>query len=105
MQVRSVLLERQVDATQELRRSVGDWLRAQRERCGYSQTELAKALGLEYYTFISQIENGRGRIPSNRYAEWADALKMSRRDFAMRMMQHYDAFTYDLIFGEGGSGN
>lgn len=95
----SALVERQADTTQELRRAAGEWLRSQRERCGFSQTDLARALGLDYYTFISQIENGRGRIPSNRYADWADALSIGRRDFAVKMMHFYDPITYDLVFG------
>lgn len=90
--------ERSVDSTQDLRKKAGEWLRAQRDRCGYSQTGLAKKLGLEYYTFISQIENGRGRIPAVRYADWADALRLTRREFAIRMMQYYDPITFDLVF-------
>lgn len=88
------------DTTAELRRSAGEWLKSQREKCGFSQTDLARKLGLEYYTFISQIENGRGKIPPVRYAEWADALKVSRRDFAYRMMQFYDPITFGLLFGD-----
>ena len=98
--VQNVLSSRPVDSTHELRSEVGEWLRARREACGYSQSDLAKVLGLDYYTFISQIENGRGRIPANRYAEWADALKISRREFALQMMRYYDPITYGLIFGE-----
>jgi transcriptional regulator with XRE-family HTH domain len=93
------LLDRQSDAAQSLRRDVGIWLREERKRAGYSQTDLAKKLGLEYYTFISQIENGRGRIPSSRYADWADALNISRREFALRMVKYYDPHTYELIVG------
>lgn len=95
----SALFDQKQDGVQELRRAAGNWLRARRESVGYSQTDLARALNLDYYTFISQIENGRGRIPANRYADWADALQISRRDFALRMMQYYDPVTYELIFG------
>jgi len=96
--VNSALSNRPLDSVHELRLAAGEWLRARREQCGYSQSDLAKVLKLEYYTFISQIENGRGRIPPNRYAEWADALKISRREFALQMMRYYDPITYDLIF-------
>ena len=47
----------------ELRREAGLWLRELRERRGLSQRQLASHLGAEYYTFISQLETGRGRIP------------------------------------------
>ena len=95
----STILDRQSDAPSNLRRDVGLWLRDERKRAGYSQTDLAKKLGLDYYTFISQIENGRGRIPSSRYADWADALNISRREFALRMVKYYDPHTYELITG------
>ena len=52
---------------QELRRDGGRWLKELREKAGVSQRELAAAVGAEYYTFISQLETGRGRIPPDRY--------------------------------------
>lgn len=94
----NTLLKQQVESTQDLRRAAGIWLRTQRETQSLSQTELAKKLGLEYYTFISQIENGRGKIPPHRYEDWAIALGVPTRDFALRMMQYYDPITYGLIF-------
>jgi len=87
--------------TPDLRSAAGEWLRAQRERCGFSQSDLARAVKIDHYTFISQIENGRGRIPPNRYADWADALHMSRRDFAIQMMRFYDPITHEMLFGGG----
>ena len=46
-----------------LRREAGKWLKRLRESQGLSQRELARRVSIEYYTFISQIESGRGRIP------------------------------------------
>ena len=43
----------------QLRKEAGRWLQAQRKRAGLSQIQLAEKLGLKYYTFISQVENGR----------------------------------------------
>src|SRR5690606_39166076 len=45
------------DDVQRLRQEAGRWLRSLREKAGYSQRELARVVGLEYYTFISQIES------------------------------------------------
>src|SRR5690349_2049158 len=59
---------------QELRRAAGDWLRKLREHRGLSQRDLARLVGADYYTFISQLEMGRGRVPPDRYKIWADAL-------------------------------
>jgi transcriptional regulator with XRE-family HTH domain len=85
--------------TQKLRVEAGQWLRGLREKCGLSQRELAQKVGAEYYTFISQLENGRGRIPPDRYLDWANALRIEAREFARGLMYYYDPITYRIIFG------
>ena len=84
----------------EMRREAGQWLRAKREALGLSQRDLATKLDLDYYTFISQIESGRGRVPAERYVQWADALQTDPRTFAKTLMMWYDPITYRLIFNE-----
>ncbi len=64
---------------QELRREAGRWLKARREEAGLSQRDLAAKVGADYYTFISQLETGRGRIPPDRYEAWPMPLALSRR--------------------------
>jgi transcriptional regulator with XRE-family HTH domain len=85
--------------TQSLRRKAGRWLRLLRERRGLSQRDLAKKVGAEYYTFISQLEHGRGRIPPDRYLVWADALGVEPRELVLGLMPYYDPVTYNVIFG------
>jgi transcriptional regulator with XRE-family HTH domain len=85
--------------TQRLRSEAGLWLRDLREKCGVSQRELAQKVGAEYYTFISQLENGRGRIPPDRYLVWASALGVEPREFVRGLMYYYDPVTYQIIFG------
>jgi len=85
---------------QELRRAGGIWLRGLRERCGLSQRELARLVGAEYYTFISQLETGRGRVPPDRYRLWASALEVDPKLFVKRLLSYYDPITYDILFGE-----
>src|SRR5512132_899899 len=63
------------------RRDEGNWLRALRERRGLSQRELAKRVGIGYYTLIAQLEHGRGRIPSSQYLVWAQALGIEPDEF------------------------
>jgi transcriptional regulator with XRE-family HTH domain len=82
----------------ELRKAAGLWLRGKRETAGLSQRELAIKVGFEYYTFISQIESGRGRVPAERYEKYAKAFQMSARDFAMTMLRFNDPHTYRMIF-------
>lgn len=91
------------DARCKLRLQAGTWLRSRREACGISQRELAEKIGALYYTFISQIEAGRGRIPAERYAAWANALDIDSRVFAICMLKFYEPATYALIFTDGDS--
>ncbi len=86
---------------QQLRREGGKWLREQREKAGLSQRQLAELVGAEYYTFISQLETGRGRIPPDRYLTWAEALKVEPREFVREVMRFYDPVTYDILFSDG----
>ena len=51
----------------ELRGAAGHWLRERRVELGISQRTLAERVNMEYYTFISQIEAGRGRVPSESF--------------------------------------
>jgi transcriptional regulator with XRE-family HTH domain len=82
-----------------LRREAGRWLKELREAKGLSQRELARSVCVEYYTFISQIESGRGRIPPERYEIWANALGVDVRYFVRTLMSYYDPITYRILFG------
>lgn len=88
------------EEAKEHRMTLGLWLRSLREEQGLSQRELADMLSLDYYTFISQLENGRGKIPSHRYAEWAQALGQNPREFVKTLLQHYEPTTYNVLFEE-----
>ena len=68
--------------TEELRSQAGLWLRELREKRGLSQRELATRVGIEYYTIISQLETGCGRIPPDRHLAWAKALDVPPQEFA-----------------------
>jgi DNA-binding XRE family transcriptional regulator len=85
---------------QELRKAAGGWLRGLRERRGLSQRELASMVGAEYYTFISQLETGRGRVPPDRYGNWAQALEVEPREFVKTLLAYYDPITYRFLFGD-----
>jgi len=96
---------RSTKRTGQLRNQSGAWLRELREKRGLSQRELAKRVGAEYYTVISQLEAGLGRIPPDRYLVWADALGVEPREFARTLMSYsdpvYDPATYDITFRNG----
>lgn len=86
--------------TQQLRREGGLWLKELREKAGHTQRSFAAIVAADYYTFISQIENGRGRVPPEKYVLWARTLGMEPRDFLRGLMRYYDPISYDILFGD-----
>lgn len=86
--------------TRELRWRGGRWLRGLREAAGLSQLDLARLTAVEYYTFISQIESGRGRIPPERYEAWAKALGLPTREFVIDLLHFYDPVTWGVLFDD-----
>jgi transcriptional regulator with XRE-family HTH domain len=91
---------RTASETKELRKSAGKWLQEQRQVAGLSQADLAARLGLKYYTFISQVENGFGRVPSESMAQWAQALGLPPAQFARTLLAYYDPPLHRLLFAE-----
>jgi transcriptional regulator with XRE-family HTH domain len=82
----------------KLRREAGAWLKELRGRAALSQIQLAERLGLRYYTFISQVENGFGRVPTDSMEAWAKALDVDPSDFARQLLSFYDPELYRLLF-------
>ena len=87
-----------------LRQAAGEWLRSLREKRSLSQRELALRVGLDYYTFVSQLETGRGRIPPDRYRRWAEVLGVDTRSFVRELMRYYDPVTHELLFPDAEHG-
>lgn len=87
-------------AVQDLRREGGRWLKELRERAGLSQRQLAVKVGAEHYTFISQLETGRGRISPERYLDWAEALDVEPRAFVRTILRYYNPVTYQILFDD-----
>lgn len=81
-----------------MRKEAGRWLRELREKKGLSQRQVAEGTETEYYTFISQLETGRGRIPPDRYLRWAATLGVDPKVFVKTLMKFYDPVTYAILF-------
>ena len=96
----SILHKNRRDASETLalRKMAGNWIRAQREKCGLSQRELAERVGLDYYTFVSQLETGRGRIPPDKYTLWAKAFDMDAKSLVMGLMPYYEPEIHKILF-------
>jgi transcriptional regulator with XRE-family HTH domain len=86
---------------QKRRCDAGRWLREVREQRGLTQRELARKVRTKHHTFISQIENGRIRIPPHLYPVWAGALGLEPREFAQRLLSYHDPAAYRILFGRG----
>jgi len=81
-----------------LRKQAGTWLKELRSRAGLSQIELAGILGFKYYTFISQVENGFGRVPTESIEPWGRALGMEPSAFARELLSYYEPELHRLLF-------
>jgi transcriptional regulator with XRE-family HTH domain len=81
-----------------LRREAGAWLQQMRKVAGLSQIQLAQKLGLQYSTFVSQVENGFGRIPSESLEAWALALGLAPASFARHLLRYYDPELHKVLF-------
>ena len=91
-------LARNAPDTKKMRREAGTWLKELRGRAGLSQIELAEILGLKYYTFVSQVENGFGRVPTETIEAWGRALGQEPPAFAKKLLSYYDPEMYRLLF-------
>lgn len=80
-----------------LRKQAGVWLKQKREEAGLTQKDLAAVLDLKIYTFVAQIEQGKGRIPFERYGDWAKALRMDEYDFTVKALSYYEPSIFDIM--------
>src|SRR6201991_1757192 len=82
----------------QLRKQAGGWLKELRTAAGLSQIQLAQILGFKYYTFISQVENGFGRVPTESMEAWARAVDAEPSAFARKLLTYYEPELYRLLF-------
>ena len=91
-------IARAAPETKERRRQAGAWLKELRARAGLSQIQLAEKLGFKYYTFISQVENGFGRVPTESMEGWARALGIPPAEFAKQLVSFYEPELHRLLY-------
>lgn len=87
------------EEAKERLRLCGQWLCSLREAQDLTQTELAAKVGGVLNTYVSQVETGARRISPERYGEWAEALDVDLRTFAVELLFYYDPITHRLLFG------
>lgn len=89
----------EVPEARQLRKQAGDWLKQRRADAGLSQVALAERLGMKYYTFISQVENGFSRVPTETMEAWATQLGLEPSEFAKHLLVYYEPELHRLLFG------
>ena len=85
--------------TSDERKAGGRWLKQRREALGLTQREIASLVGYAYVATVAEVESGKGRVPPNRYAEWASALKIGPRDFVQELRKYYDRDAWNIHLG------
>src|SRR5258707_14269024 len=81
----------------QLRKLAGDWLKQRRADAELLHADLAARLGLKYYTFISHVENGFSRVPTEIMGAWARDLGLGQAAFARDLVMHYEPEMYSLM--------
>lgn len=82
-----------------MRKRYGAMLREMRQEAGLTQQEVAAHLGYDYYTMVSQIERGLGRIPPEDLPVWASLYRKDPKEFAKLALYWTDPYVYAAIWG------
>ena len=81
------------------RKQAGAWLRELREAAGLTQVELAARLGFKYYAFVSQVETGFSRVPTEKIEGWAQAVGAEPSQFARQLIAFYEPELHRVLYG------
>ena len=82
----------------QARRQAGSWLKELREGAGLTQMELATRLGFKYYAFVSQVETGFTRLPTEKIEGWARAVGVEPAWFARRLLSYYEPELHRVLY-------
>ncbi|MDQ2066758.1 helix-turn-helix transcriptional regulator [Xinfangfangia sp. CPCC 101601] len=80
------------------RGNLGTRLKESRIAAGFTQKALAEAVGLEYYTMISQMELGYISIPAALWIPLADTLRLNVGEWALTCLKEYQPEVYSALF-------
>jgi transcriptional regulator with XRE-family HTH domain len=76
------------------RAEMGMLIKSLRVAAGLTQHDLAQLTGQKYVSFISQIEQGRVRVPSADILMYANILGVDTHAFAKECVRHYELENY-----------
>jgi transcriptional regulator with XRE-family HTH domain len=63
-----------------------------------TQLELANRLGLKYYAFVSQVETGFSRLPTEKMEAWARSLRVDPQKFARHLLSFYEPELHRVLY-------
>lgn len=81
------------------RNTLGTRLKIARTEADFTQKALADALGLEYYTMVSQMELGYISIPPALWGPIADTLKIDRSAWVLDCLEEISPEIFTSLFG------
>jgi transcriptional regulator with XRE-family HTH domain len=87
------------EEAKKLRKQAGIYLRGLRVDAGLSQAQVAKAIGWEYFTMVSQVERGLTRVPPELLGKYAGVVQADRQEFTKTLLKLYDPHVYKALFG------
>ena len=91
--------------TKERRKRLGQIIKEQRSVQGLTQAQFASLVNQEYFTFISQVEQGHVRIPPHDTELWARILGVDTKAFAQECVKAYESLEYyHSIYGHDAVG-
>ena len=89
---------KQSSSPSQRRKQAGAWLKGLREEAGLTQLELASRLGLKYYAFVSQVETGFARLPTEKMEAWAQTVGVEPRPFVQRLLAFYEPELHRVLY-------
>ena len=81
-----------------LRKKAGQYLKGLRKDIGIYQNVLGERLGLEFFTFVSQVERGACQMPPYLVKKWADALGVDQKNIPINIKKYYHPDYHEMIF-------
>jgi transcriptional regulator with XRE-family HTH domain len=91
-------MKRPSSSTRDRRKRAGSWLKELREQAGLTQMDVASRVGFKYYAFVSQVENGFSRVPTEKLEAWALTLGVEPPRFARHLMSFYEPELHRILY-------
>lgn len=80
--------------------NLGTIIKNARSKTGHTQKSLADAIGIEYYTMISQLELGYISIPPALWRPLGIALKLDLEEWVLLCLSEVQPEVYSSLFGD-----